>query len=156
MNASPDRTNALDSRTVTSHRTADLLVAALCTSGYILTLAAFFPGYMTTDAAYVYGFMQEWMFGDWQSPLMSIVWWVIDPIAPGSGSMFLLIATLYWSGFTLLAFAVRTRSTWIGLAVPLLALTPPAIMMLVMIWRDMLFGVTWLLAAALVYAGTTR
>src|SRR5882672_3300260 len=41
------------------------------------------------------------------------------------------------------------------MAVPLLALMPPAFLLLVMIWRDMLFGVAWLLAAAIVYAAAT-
>ena len=49
---------------------------------------------------------------------------VIDPIAPGSGSMFLLIATLYWLGFALVAVAVANRSAWTAVAVPILALTP--------------------------------
>ena len=37
--------------------------------------------------------------GDWQSPVMVWLWGLIDPIAPGAGSMFLLIATTYWLGF---------------------------------------------------------
>src|SRR5262249_11275866 len=100
---------------------------------------------------YVYQFMQEWHFGDWQSPLMSMLWWVIDPIAPGPGSMFLLIATLYWLGFGLVALAVARRSGMLALVVPVLALVPPAFMLLGMIWRDVLFAAVWLLAAAIVY-----
>ena len=156
MNVNSDRPFAPALQTASPPRAAKLIVAGLCLAGYISTLLALFPGYMTTDSAFVYGFMQEWKFGDWQSPLMSMLWWVIDPIAPGSGSMFLLIATLYWLGFALIAVAVARRSAWVGMAVPFLALTPPAIMMLVMIWRDMLFGVTWLVAAAIVYWSTTK
>src|SRR5262249_25347434 len=84
------------------------------------------------------------------------LWWAIDPISPGSGSMFLLVAFLYWLGFALVAVAVVRRSVWIGLGVPLLAWMPPAVMMLVMIWRDMLFGVAWLVAAASVYVTADR
>src|SRR5262249_59005271 len=131
-----------------------LLIAAIVAAGYALTMLAFYPGYLTNDATYVYGFMQEWRFGDWQSPLMSMLWWVIDPIAPGPGSMFLLIATLYWLGFAVLAFAVGRRQATLGALIPLLALVPPAFMLLSMIWRDVLFGAAWLLAAAIVYAGT--
>src|SRR3954451_19579180 len=93
-----------------------LLIAFLIAAGYILTLVAFFPGHLTTDATFVYGFMKDWMFGDWQSPVMSILWWLIDPIAPGSGSMFLLVATLYWLGFAFVAVAAARRSPWIGVA----------------------------------------
>ncbi len=128
-----------------------LFIVALVAASFALTMLVFYPGYMTNDARYVYGFMQEWSFGDWQSPLMSILWWLVDPIAPGSASMFILIATLYWLGFGVLALTVARRSPWLGLAVPLLALLPPAFVFLGFIWRDVLFAVVWLLAAAIVY-----
>jgi hypothetical protein len=34
----------------------------------------------------------------------------------------------------------------VGLTTPLIALVPPAFMLVGMIWRDVLFGVVWLLA----------
>src|SRR5215470_10219747 len=129
-----------------------MLIATLAALGFALTVVLFFPGYLTNDATFVYQYMQEWRFGDWQSPLMSMLWWVIDPIAPGSGSMFLLFATLYWLGFAVVGLAVARRSALLGLIVPVLALTPPAFMLLVMIWRDVLFAVAWLMAGAIVYA----
>ena len=134
-----------------ANKRVKLAIALMAASGLALTLLAFWPGYLTNDATYVYGFIKEWRFGDWQSPLMSMLWWLIDPIAPGPGSMLLLIACLYWLGFALVALAVARRSVWIGLAVPVLALMPPAIMLLAMIWRDMLFAVAWLVAGAIVY-----
>src|SRR3954468_2082667 len=133
-----------------------LSIAALLAGGFVLTMAAFYPGYMPNDALYVYSYGQEWSFGDWQSPLMSILWRFIDPLAPGAASLFLLITTVYGLGFGLLAMTVARRSAGAGLLVPLLALTPPAFMLLVMLWRDMLFGVTWLLAAAITYAAAER
>jgi hypothetical protein len=132
------------------------LIVALAVTGFALTLAVFHPGYLTNDATYVYQYMKEWRFGDWQSPLMSMLWWVIDPIAPGPGSMFLLFATSYWLAFAMIALTVARRSALLGLLVPLLALTPPAFMLLGMIWRDVLFAVAWLLAAAIVYASAGR
>jgi len=133
-----------------------LLIMAMIAAGYALTVAAFYPGYMTNDATYVYQFMREWRFGDWQSPLMSMLWWVVDPIAPGPGSMFLLVTTLYWLGFAVIALTVARISTAFGLIVPVLALFPPAFMLLVMIWRDVLFAAVWLVAAAIVYASAAR
>jgi hypothetical protein len=131
---------------------ATLLIAAMVAAGFALTVIVFYPGYLTNDASYVYQYMQEWRFGDWQSPLMSMLWWVIDPIAPGTGSMFLLTATLYWLAFAVIAVTVARRSPARGMLVPLLALLPPAFMLLGMIWRDVLFAVAWLLAAAIAYA----
>ena len=107
-------------------------------------------GYLTNDTTFVYQYMRDWHFGDWQSPLMSMLWWVIDPISPGPGSMFLLISFSYWLGFALVGIALARRSILLGVVVPLLGLVPPSFMMLVMIWRDILFASTWLLAAAIV------
>jgi hypothetical protein len=87
---------------------------------------------------------------------LTIVWWLVDPIAPGSGSMFLLDAAVYWIGFALVAATVARRSAALALMVPLLALAPPAFMLLSMIWRDLLLGGSWLTAAALAYAVADR
>ncbi|HEX2631283.1 MAG TPA: hypothetical protein VHM22_00585 [Bradyrhizobium sp.] len=133
-----------------------LAIAALIAAGYALTLLIFYPGIMTFDAKFVYGYIAKGVLGDWQSPLMTLLWKLIDPIAPGSGSMFLLIATSYWLGFGLLAFAAARRSTRIALCLPLLALMPPAFVFVGIIWRDVLFAITWFLAAVIAYAAGRR
>jgi hypothetical protein len=133
-----------------------LLICALTAAGFGLTLLFLYPGYLTNDATYVYGYVQDWHLGDWQSPLETMLWWLIDPIAPGSGSMFLLIVTLYWLGFGIIALTVARRSVALALVVPLLALTPPAFILLSMIWRDILFSGTWLVAAAIIYGTADR
>src|SRR5882672_11021194 len=129
-----------------------LVVAALIGAGYGLTLAIFYPGIMTFDAKFVHEDIAKGVFGDWQSPVMTVLWGVIDPIAPGPGSIFLLIATSYWLGFGLLAFALARRSSRLALLLPLLALSPPAFVFVGIIWRDVLFAVVWLLAAALAFS----
>ena len=48
---------------------------------------------------------------------MSIVWRRLHLLAPGAASMFLLITTLYWLGFGLLALTVARRSVGAGLLV---------------------------------------
>jgi hypothetical protein len=131
-------------------------VFMMACAAFALTILFFFPGYLTRDASFVHSYAQEWYLGDWQSPLMTILWRLIDPISPGSGSMFLLIATLYWLSFAIIAGAVARRSTARAVVVLLLALAPPAFMLLPMIWRDILFGVVWLLAAAIIYFATDR
>ncbi|MGA7808153.1 hypothetical protein, partial [Bradyrhizobium sp.] len=130
-------------------------VAALIAAAYALTLMTFYPGIMTYDAKFVYEDIAKGTVGDWQSPVMTALWRVIDPIAPGSASMFLLIATCYWLGFGILAFALARRTVAAAL-LPLLALTPPAFVFVGIIWRDMLFATSWLLAAALAFAFAER
>jgi hypothetical protein len=126
-----------------------LLVLA---AGYALTVLVFQPGYITVDARYVYDDAKAGNLGDWQSPVMGVLWLVIDPLAPGAWCMFLLTITLYWLGFGLTALTVARRSVFLGVLTPLLALMPPAFLLVGMIWRDVLFGVAWLVAAALPFA----
>ena len=126
-------------RTQPTRRRLVLAVAALIAAGYGLTLTIFYPGILTYDAKFVYEDIAKGVLGDWQSPVMTVLWGAIDPVAPGAGSMFLLIATSYWLGFGLLAFALARRSIRLALVLPLLALTPPAFVFVGIIWRDMLF-----------------
>ena len=133
-------------------RILHVVVAVLIAAGYGLTLTVFYPGIMTYDAKFIHEDIAKGVLGDWQSPVMTVLWGVIDPVAPGSASMFLLIATSYWLGFGWLAFAVACRSSRVALLLPLLALTPPAFVFVGIIWRDMLFATIWLLAAVIVFA----
>jgi len=126
------------------------MILAAC--GFCLTLSVFYPGVMTYDARYVYEHIAAGFLGDWQSPVMTVLWSLIDPLAPGAASMFLLIAALYWLGFGLLAVTVARRSSALEAALLLLALSPPAFVFAGIIWRDILLGATWLLASALVFA----
>ena len=121
-------------------------------AGFLLSISVFYPGYMTIDALWVYEATARGL-GDWQSPVMTLLWKLIDPIAPGSMSMFLLMAALYWGSFALIALAVTRRVPWLGVAVMLLAMSPPAFILVGMIWRDVLFADVWLCAAALTYTG---
>ena len=133
-------------------RRSYLAVAILIAAGYGLTFLVFHPGVMTYDAKFVYDDIAKHALGDWQSPAMTVLWALIDPVAPGPGSMFLLIATTYWVGFGLLAFTIARRSVWLAALVPILALAPPAFVFVGMIWRDMLFATSWLLAAVIAFA----
>jgi hypothetical protein len=115
-------------------------VAALIAAGYGLTLVIFYPGIMTYDAKFVYADIGKGVLGDWQSPVMTVLWGMIDPVAPGAASMFLLIATSYWFAFGLLAFALARRGARLAPLLPLLALLPPAFVFAGIIWRDVLFA----------------
>jgi hypothetical protein len=133
-----------------------LPISLMIAAGFGLTLKVFYPGIMTFDALYVYEDIAKGFYGDWQSPVMTLLWSLIDPIAPGSGSMLLLTVTFYWLAFGLLALTVARRSIWLAVALPLLALSPPAFVFVGIIWRDVLFASTWLLAAALAFAIADR
>ena len=127
------------------------LIGALTVASFGITLWVFYPGVMTYDAKFVYEDIAKGFRGDWQSPVLTSLWALIDPLASGSASMFLLMAILYWLAFGLLALAAVSRSMWLSLILVLLALSPPAFLFVGIIWRDMLFANTWLLAAALCF-----
>lgn len=131
---------------------APIAPVLIALAGMALTLAVFWPGVMTYDALYVYKATAEGEVGDWQSPVMTALWAVVDPLAPGSGSLFLLTAALYWAGFALVGTTIAWRAPWLGVIAVLLAFLPPAFMFVGMIWRDVLFAAVWLFAAALVFA----
>jgi hypothetical protein len=141
-------------RSVDPDRPAQLRSCAgpilLTAAGYALTLVVFYPGIMTYDAKFVYQDIASGVLGDWQSPVMTVLWSVIDPLAPGAASMFLLIATSYWLAFSFISFALARRGSRLALLLPLLALLPPAFVFVGIIWRDVLFATVWLLAAAIV------
>lgn len=126
------------------------IVAALAALGFGLTQIIFYPGIMTYDAKYVYLYIKGGV-GDWQSPVMTWLWSVIDPIAPGPGSMFLLSTSAYWLAFALIALLLLRRSLALAVLLMVLALTPPALALLGVIWRDVLLANIWLLAAALAF-----
>ena len=137
-------------------RRSILLVVALIAAGFGLTLLVFYPGIMTYDASFVHQYIAKGIMEDWQSPVMILLWGWIDPIAPGSASMFLLIVTLYWLAVALLALTLARRSIWLAVALVLLALSPPAFVFQGIIWRDILFANVWLLAAVLAFAAANR
>jgi hypothetical protein len=148
MPLSPDRGRPV--------RQQSLYIALLITAGYGLTLAIFYPGVMTYDAKFVYEDIGKGVLGDWQSPVMTVLWGAIDPVARGAGSLFLLIATTYWLSFGLLAVVVAHRSSRLATVLPLLALAPPAFVFVGILWRDVLFAITWLLAAAVAFSVAER
>lgn len=148
MPASPDP----DATAARRRIVRPLLLALAHAAGFALTLRVFYPGIMTYDARYVYEDMQRGFYGDWQSPVMGLVWRLTEPLAPGSAGIFLLNAGLYWAGFAVLSLVLARRAFGVALAVPALALAPPAFVLLGVIWRDVLLAGSWLLAAALALA----
>ena len=91
-----------------------LPIVALSLLGFALTLRIFYPGIMTYDAWYVHADAAKGEFGDWQSPLQTALWVLIERIVPGAAGMFLFIATLYWLAFAVLGLALARRSAWLG------------------------------------------
>src|SRR5215469_51607 len=99
-------------------RNTALAVALMPAAGFVLTLMVFYPGVMTYDAAWIYADIGEGKLGDWQSPVMTVLWAAIDRLIPGSAGMFLLIAALYWLSFGILSWALARRSRALAVTAP--------------------------------------
>lgn len=133
-----------------------IAIAATVVVGFGLTLLVFYPGIMTYDAKFVHDDIAKHTLGDWQSPAMTVLWRLVDPVAPGAAGMFLIIAASYWIGFAVLALTLARRARRIAMLVPLLALAPPAFVFVGIIWRDVLFATSWLMAGAVVFAAPAK
>ncbi|MFL9823733.1 hypothetical protein [Rhodoplanes sp. SY1] len=129
-----------------------VVVTLIALAGFGLTLLVFWPGVMTYDARYVLVAARAGVYGDWQSPVMAWAWRQIEFLVPGPPGMLLVTAALYWSGFAIVAAVLARRTSWLGVAAVLLGFAPPGFVFLGIIWRDVLFGCVWLLAAALAFA----
>ena len=135
---------------------AAMLVAAMTAAGFALTLYIFYPGIRTFDARYVYQDIAKGFVGDWQSPVMtrpvvadrSHRAWNGKLVPADSGA---LLARIRFTGAN-----AGAAIPGLALLVLFLALSPPAFVFVGIIWRDVLFAVIWLLAAALVFAFADR
>lgn len=136
----------------TSRRSLGLALTAL--AGFALTLAIYYPGVMNFDSKYIYDDVLTGFRGDWQSPVHTELWRLVDFIAPGSGSMLITTAALYWAAFGVLAVKLARWSLLAGVLLLVCAMLPPAFLLVGMIWRDVLFAALWLLSAAIVFPGT--
>src|SRR5262245_28315813 len=91
-------------------RRRTIVTLLVCVFGFAVTFLMYDPGVMSRDARFIYTDAGKGFLGDWQSPVMVVLWRLIDPIAPGSRSMFLLIVILYWLSFSLIALKLARRS----------------------------------------------
>ena len=65
----------------------------VCVVGFAASVLLFFPGIATHDALAVYDQAYDWNFGDWQPPLMGVIWVWLEPIF-GYGTRAILLPTL--------------------------------------------------------------
>ena len=133
------------------------LVLAGVAAGYALTVFVFYPGYVTIDARYVYADALAWQFGDWQSPAMGVLWRADRPDRARIAQHVPAHRHALLAGLRVGRDHRGTAaSAWLAFATLLLALIPPAFFFVGLVWRDILFGVAWLVASALAFAAADR
>ena len=129
----------------------------VCVVGFAASVLLFFPGIATHDALAVYDQAYDWNFGDWQPPLMGVIWVWLEPIF-GYGTRAILLPTLglYWLAILLVFLALRRTGAISAWLIVVVGALPPTFALLGIIWRDVIFSILWLLAFALATLTTAR
>jgi hypothetical protein len=127
-----------------------VVAVALALAGLAATSALFYPGIATHDALAVYDQAYAWSFGDWQPPLMGVLWIGLERLVGyGPGAMLMPTLVAFWLAILLIFVALRRTGAVSAWAIFLVPLMPPVFALLGVIWRDVIFSVLWLLAFAL-------
>lgn len=129
----------------------EIVAAALLIAlGLAASVWLFYPGMATHDALAVYDQAHAGSFGDWQPPLMGVIWVMLErALGYGPHALFLPVATLYWVGWFLAFLALRLTGATSARLVLVLPFLPPLFALVGILWRDVIFAVLWLNAIAL-------
>ncbi len=129
-----------------STRSVCLLAAII---GLAFTVACFFPGYMSPDSISQLGQGRTLSFTDWHPPVMSLLWGLLDRIAPGPAGMLILHNLIFWTGLSLFVYHLGFERGWAAAAILLVGLSPPVLALLSTIWKDVAMGCSLLLGCGL-------
>jgi hypothetical protein len=123
----------------------------LCILCFGLTIWAFYPGFMSPDSIANLADGRASEFHDINSPVMSYLWGKLDRIIAGPALMLVLQNVVFWSAAACFWHATHKRSFRLGLCLILFALLPQIFSQLPVIWKDVGFGASLFLSAALLY-----
>jgi hypothetical protein len=106
--------------------------------GFVAVCAVCWPGFMSPDSVEQLVQARKHTYSDDHPPLMAMIWTVTDQLLPGPAGMLVLLNALYWGGL-LVSFRYwplprRTRL----LAFAFIAVFPPLLINLGVIWKDIL------------------
>jgi len=80
---------------------SQVAAVALALIGFSLTCTAFFPGFMSVDSLTQYGASKNLVLDDWQPPIMSGLWSVLNMVFSGPEGLLFFHQTLLWLGLYL-------------------------------------------------------
>jgi hypothetical protein len=123
----------------------------VCLAGFVLTLAAFYPGVMAPDSIDQWAQGHAWDFYEAHPPVMSALWGLLDRVWPGPAGMLVLHNALFWGAAALFWRLTRDRSPSLALAFAAFGFMPQVLAHLGSVWKDVGLGASLLLASALLY-----
>jgi hypothetical protein len=134
-----------------------LLIAALAAAA--LNFVAFYPGLLHHDAWASFDAARKNNWTNWQPPLLGFFWYPLQAIYDGPQPMFVLFVTAYWSGFVLIAAALRQEGRTLAWLTFATALYPMALNYNGQLVKDVSMATCFLIAAGIaagILTGTIR
>jgi len=128
-----------------------IVAALLCGVGYCVCLIAYYPGTLSPDSISMYEQAQNFSFIDWYSPMLPLIWALIQFLIPGPQGMLFFLLALYWGALFVFADAAAAIDPRAAFSIPLLGVMPFTVNFAGTIWTDVLVAVSWLMCAALVF-----
>jgi hypothetical protein len=128
----------------------------VCLAGFVLTVAAFYPGVMSPDSIDQWGQGRAWDFYDIHPPIMSALWGLLDRVWAGPAGMLLFHNALFWGAAALFWRLTRERSRALSLAFAAFGFMPQVLALLGSIWKDVGLGASLFMASAFLYGAERR
>jgi hypothetical protein len=125
-------------------------------AGFVLTVAAFYPGVMSPDSIDEWMQGRSWEFYDIHAPVMSALWGLLDRVWAGPAGMLFFHNLLFWGAAALFWQLTRERSRVLALAFATFGFMPQVLALLGSIWKDVGLGVALFMASALLYGAVRR
>lgn len=115
---------------------------------FLANLYLFWPGQLFPDSINQYKMAITGIYSDGNPPMMSVLWKLLNFFYPGPGLiLFFHLLLLYSATALFMTIFWRSRLRWLYLLLPLI---PPISIYSSMIWKDLSFTFSYLLAGALI------
>ena len=128
-----------------------ILGYVLCAGGFSLAVAAFYPGYMSPDSIGNWLEGGSFHFRDLNSPVMALLWGLMDRVVPGPAGMLVLQNLVFWGAAAVFWGNTRRKSLWLGIGLVAFAFMPGILALMGTIWKDVGMGASLFLTVALLY-----
>jgi hypothetical protein len=131
---------------------ATLWIPALAFALFMANLALHYPGVMNNDSVLQLRQAVSGRYGDWHPPVMAWLWSWLLPFGEGPAPLLLVHLALYWTGFGLVAEALRRQGhPLLAVGVTLAGAFPPFLYVNAQVVKDVGMAVSWLAATGLLY-----
>ena len=133
-----------------------LLNSAVCLSGFVFCLVAYYPGLLSPDSIIMFSQARDLSFTDWHATMMPLLWAGLHRLSPGPQGMLILLLALYWGATFVLAGAAARIERRVAPTMLIAGFMPFTINFAGTLWSDVLTATSWLMCAALGFFAAVR